>query len=26
LFPEVPVISMNIRDFEMASYCNKSMI
>ena len=26
LFPEVPIISMNIRDFEMASYCNKSMI
>lgn len=26
LFPEVPIISMNIRDFESASYCNKSMI
>jgi len=26
LFPEVPVISMNIKDFEIASYCNKSMI
>ena len=26
LFPEVPIISMNIRDFEMASYCNKTMI
>jgi 5-carboxymethyl-2-hydroxymuconate isomerase len=23
LFPEVPVISINIRDFEKASYCNK---
>ena len=26
MFPEVPVISMNIRDFERATYCNKSMI
>ena len=26
LFPEVPIISINIRDFEKASYCNKSMI
>ncbi len=26
LFPEVPVISINIRDFEKATYCNKSMI
>jgi 5-carboxymethyl-2-hydroxymuconate isomerase len=26
LFPDVPVISMNIRDFEKASYCNKSMV
>ncbi|WP_298881133.1 5-carboxymethyl-2-hydroxymuconate Delta-isomerase [uncultured Polaribacter sp.] len=26
LFPNVPIISMNIRDFEMASYCNKTMI
>ncbi|MDX6747767.1 5-carboxymethyl-2-hydroxymuconate Delta-isomerase [Polaribacter sp. PL03] len=26
LFPEVPIISINIRDFEMATYCNKSMI
>ena len=25
-FPLVPVISMNIRDFERASYCNKSMV
>ena len=26
LFPEVPIISINIRDFEKASYCNKSMV
>ena len=26
LFPEVPVISINIRDFEKATYSNKSMI
>jgi 5-carboxymethyl-2-hydroxymuconate isomerase len=26
LFPEVPIISMNIRDFEKASYCNKTMV
>lgn len=26
LFPEVPIISINIRDFEKASYFNKSMI
>jgi 5-carboxymethyl-2-hydroxymuconate isomerase len=26
MFPEVPVISINIRDFERATYCNKSMI
>ncbi|OAD44911.1 5-carboxymethyl-2-hydroxymuconate Delta-isomerase [Polaribacter atrinae] len=26
LFPKVPVISMNIRDFEANTYCNKSMI
>ena len=26
LFPDVPVISINIRDFEAATYCNKSMI
>ncbi len=24
--PDVPVISMNIRDFEKATYCNRSMI
>lgn len=26
LFPEVPIISINIRDFEKASYCNKTMV
>ena len=26
LFPEVPIISINVRDFEKASYCNKTMI
>lgn len=26
LFPEVPIISINIRDFEAATYCNKKMI
>ena len=26
LFPSAPVISINIRDFEKASYCNKTMI
>ena len=26
MFPEVAIISMNIRDFEKASYCNKSMV
>jgi 5-carboxymethyl-2-hydroxymuconate isomerase len=26
LFPEVPIISINIRDFEKTSYFNKSMI
>ena len=26
MFPEVPIISMNIRDFEKESYCNKSMV
>jgi len=24
--PEVPVISINIKDFEKASYCNKTMV
>lgn len=26
LFPNVPVISINIRDFEKATYCNKGML
>jgi len=26
LFPEVPIISINIRDFEKATYCNKPMV
>ncbi|MDG5491286.1 5-carboxymethyl-2-hydroxymuconate Delta-isomerase [Psychroserpens sp. SPM9] len=26
MFPQVPVISINIRDFEKATYCNKDMI
>lgn len=26
LFPDVPVISMNIKDFEKSTYCNKKMI
>jgi len=26
IFPKVPVISMNIRDFEKATYCNKEMV
>jgi 5-carboxymethyl-2-hydroxymuconate isomerase len=26
LFPDVPIISINIRDFEKATYCNKSMV
>jgi len=26
LFPNVSIISMNIRDFEKATYCNKSMV
>jgi 5-carboxymethyl-2-hydroxymuconate isomerase len=26
MFPEVPIISINIRDFEKASYCNKTMV
>ncbi|MFD0992410.1 5-carboxymethyl-2-hydroxymuconate Delta-isomerase [Tenacibaculum geojense] len=26
MFPQVPIISINIRDFEKATYCNKSMI
>ena len=26
MFPDVPVISINIRDFEKAAYCNRSMV
>ncbi|MEM1408190.1 MAG: 5-carboxymethyl-2-hydroxymuconate Delta-isomerase [Bacteroidota bacterium] len=26
MFPDVPIISINIRDFEKSTYCNKSMI
>lgn len=26
MFPDVPVISMNVTDFEKASYCNKNMV
>jgi len=26
MFPHVPIISMNVRDFEKSSYCNKSMV
>lgn len=26
MFPEVPVISMNIMEFEKATYCNKTMV
>jgi len=26
MLPDVPIISMNIRDFERATYCNRSMI
>jgi 5-carboxymethyl-2-hydroxymuconate isomerase len=26
MFPEVPILSINIRDFEKATYCNKSMV
>ena len=26
MFPDVPIISINIRDFEKASYYNKSMV
>ncbi len=26
MFPEVPIISMNIREFEKAIYCNKEMV
>lgn len=26
LLPEISILSMNVRDFEMATYCNKSLI
>jgi len=26
MFPSVPIISINIRDFEKATYCNKTMV
>ena len=26
MFPEVPIISINVRDFEKDSYCNRSMV
>lgn len=26
MFPEVPVISINIREFEKATYCNRNLI
>ncbi len=26
MFPDVPIISMNIRDFEKETYCNKFMV
>ena len=26
MFPEVKIISINVRDFEKATYCNKSMV
>ncbi len=26
LFPDVPVISMNVREFEKATYCNRHMV
>ncbi len=26
MFPNVPILSINIRDFEKATYCNKSMV
>jgi 5-carboxymethyl-2-hydroxymuconate isomerase len=26
MFPEVPNIAINVRDFEKATYCNKSML
>ena len=26
MFPNIPFIAINIRDFEKATYCNKSMV
>lgn len=26
MFPDVPILSMNVRDFEKAGYCNKTMV
>lgn len=26
LFPDIPVLSINIKEFEKATYCNKSMV
>lgn len=26
MFPSIPIISINIRDFEAETYCNKSMV
>jgi 5-carboxymethyl-2-hydroxymuconate isomerase len=26
IFPDVPIISMNIRDFEKETYCNRTMV
>lgn len=26
MFPQVPIISINIRDFEKSTYCNKTMV
>ena len=26
MFPQVPIISINIRDFEKATYCNRGMV
>ncbi|WMX16212.1 MULTISPECIES: 5-carboxymethyl-2-hydroxymuconate Delta-isomerase [unclassified Aureispira] len=26
LFPTIPILSINIRDFEKATYCNKTMV
>jgi 5-carboxymethyl-2-hydroxymuconate isomerase len=26
MFPDVPIISMNVRDFEKMTYCNRSVI